>query len=59
MAIKSDYPKSNPIFALQLNMPTMNDGASVLNSTNNNSVRVCSVNNFIIVRYAKSVASNN
>ncbi|VVC41360.1 Hypothetical protein CINCED_3A010907 [Cinara cedri] len=39
MAIKCDYPVSNPIFALQLNMPTTNEGISVLNSTNNNSVR--------------------
>lgn len=46
MAIKIDYPKSNPIFALQLNMPTINEGISILNSTNNNSVRVCTVNNF-------------
>lgn len=44
MAIKSDYPKSNPIFALQLNMPTINEGTSVLNSTNNDSVKVCKVN---------------
>lgn len=44
MAIKCDYPKSNPIFALQLNMPTINEGMSVLNSTNNNSVRVSDVN---------------
>jgi len=43
MAIKSDYPKSNPIFALQLNMPTINEGTSVLNSTNSNSVRVCTI----------------
>ncbi|KAL4132690.1 hypothetical protein QTP88_009807 [Uroleucon formosanum] len=39
MVIKCDYPKSNPIFTLQLNMPTTNEGMSVLNSTNNNSVR--------------------
>lgn len=45
MAIKSDYPKSNPIFTLQLTMPTSNEGMSVLNSTNNNSVRVCVINN--------------
>lgn len=45
MAIKCDYPTSKPIFALQLNMPTINGGMSVLNSTNNNSVRVCTVNN--------------
>jgi len=44
MAIKCDYPKSNPIFTLQLNMPTINEGMSVLNSTNNNSVRVCTYN---------------
>lgn len=42
MAIKCDYPKSKPIFALQLNMPTINEGTSVLNCTNNNSVRVSS-----------------
>jgi hypothetical protein len=42
MAIKCDYPKSKPIFALQLNIPTINEGISVLNSTNNNSVRVSS-----------------
>lgn len=41
MAIKCDYPKSNPIFALQLNMPTTNERTSVLNAMNNNSVRVC------------------
>lgn len=46
MAIKSDYPKSNPIFTLQLTMPTTNEGMSVLNSTNNNSVRVCFFNNY-------------
>lgn len=40
MAIKCDYPKSTPILALQLNMPTINDGIAVLNSTNNNSIRV-------------------
>jgi len=39
MAIKCDYPKSNPIFALQLNMSNTSEGTSVLNSTNNNSVR--------------------
>ncbi|XP_050520529.1 THO complex subunit 5 homolog isoform X2 [Daktulosphaira vitifoliae] len=39
MAIKCDYPVSSPIFALQLNMPTVNEGTSVLNSTNNNSIR--------------------
>jgi len=44
MVIKCDYPKSNPIFTLQLNMPTTNEGMSVLNSTNNNSVRVCTYN---------------
>lgn len=43
MAIKSDYPKSNPIIALQLNMPTINEGTSVLNSINNDSIRVCAV----------------
>lgn len=55
MAIKCDYPKSNPIFALQLNMPTSNEGISVLNFTNNNSIRVCSVmsncnvDNYVII----------
>ncbi|XP_050434207.1 THO complex subunit 5 homolog A isoform X2 [Adelges cooleyi] len=39
MAIKCDYPSSTPVFALQLNMPTHNEGTSVLNSTNNNSIR--------------------
>lgn len=46
MAIKCDYPKSTPIFALQLNMPTLNEGTTVLNSTNNNSIRVC-----VVIRY--------
>lgn len=43
MAIKCDYPKSNPVFALQLNMPALNEGTSVLNSTNNDSIRVCAL----------------
>lgn len=47
MAIKCDYPTSNPIFAIQLNIPTINGGMSVLNSTNNNSVRVCTIINNI------------
>lgn len=51
MAIKCDYPKSNPIFALQLNMPTVNEGTSVLNSTNNNSVRVSAVNISMLYQY--------
>lgn len=49
MAIKCDYPSSRPIFALQLNMPTINEEMSVLNSTNNNSVRVCIVITCIIM----------
>lgn len=54
MAIKCDYPKSNPIFALQLNKPITNEGISVLNALNNNSVRVCifsSSNVFFIMEF--------